>query len=96
MLTFEKVLGVFADYLAQEKEHEALLTNRGYIVIHWEDDKGFVGRYCKTPEVLRDALIDCYQNRLEFDATRGRRELEEEDMIGIHQKVEIMRMKCQE
>ena len=39
MLTFEKVLEVFGDYLAQDKACEVLTTSRGYLAVDWESRK---------------------------------------------------------
>ena len=39
MLSFEKVLEVFGDYLAQDKACEVLTTSRGIMVVDWESCK---------------------------------------------------------
>ena len=39
MLTFEKVLETFGDYLAQDKSCEVLNTSRGHLVVDWESCK---------------------------------------------------------
>ena len=39
MLSFEKVLEVFGDYLAQDKACEVLTTSRGIMVVDWASGK---------------------------------------------------------
>ena len=58
MPTFEKVLEVFGDYLAQDKACEVLTTSRGYLAVDWESCKNnwVTSRLCPTPEKLRDLL----------------------------------------
>lgn len=37
MLTFEKVLTVFKDYLAEDTIFEILMTSRGYTIMEWDE-----------------------------------------------------------
>ena len=73
MLTFEKVMGVFQEYLSADDSCEIIMTSRGRVVMDW--DSGSSGWYsvrlCQTPEDLRDVLLESYQEYLEFCATRG-------------------------
>ena len=39
MLTFEKVLAVFADYLQQDPLYEVILTSHGYTLMAWEPER---------------------------------------------------------
>ena len=47
MLTFEKVLETFEDYLAQDKSCEVLDTSRGHLVVDWEGCKNHWVTVCK-------------------------------------------------
>ena len=64
MMTFEKVLEVFNDYLNKDSVLEVVNTKRGYTVMIWDekDEQWFGVEHCKAPELLRDALLDGYQN----------------------------------
>ena len=39
MLTFEKVLEVFADYLKQDRLYEVVITSHGYTLMAWESER---------------------------------------------------------
>jgi len=82
VLTFEQVLEIFKDYLAQDNEVEVIRTKRGYLRITWAGDFPFCdeGQLCKTPEILFDVLLEDCQNYHEVELTKGRRELTAEDV----------------
>ena len=67
MMTFEKVLEVFNDYLNKDSVLEVVNTKRGYTVMIWDekDEQWFGVEHCKAPELLRDALLDGYRDFLE-------------------------------
>ena len=96
MLTNEKVLEVFKDYLTQETEYELLMTSRGYIYIAWEgkEDPGISAEYCGTPERLLETLLGCYEGLLEEEITGGSRDLTEEEASKIRIKLENLKEKC--
>lgn len=80
MLTNEKVLEAFGDYLSQDPDYEVVMTSRGHTVMGW-DNKAEVWRdvqYCGTPQALRDALLDAFENYMEYITTLGRRDLTEQ------------------
>ena len=59
MLTFEKVLEVFEDFLDKNKSYEVLHTSQGCMVVNWAccvRNDWVTGQLCRTPENLRDAL----------------------------------------
>ena len=71
MLTFEKVLDVFKDYLAADDMFEVVMTHHGYAVLAWDERaKDWVDiNACPTSEDLRDALLDGYENFTEYHIT---------------------------
>lgn len=81
MLTFEKVLDLFADYLAKDTEIEIVHTSRGYLRIEWNGTSPYCdgGYVCNSPEELFDTLLDDYKGYLEIELTKGRREATAED-----------------
>ena len=101
MLTNEKVLDVFKDYLSQGPDYEVVMTSHGYTVMGWDD----VGKdwrdvqYCGTPEALRDALLDDYGEYLMYLATLNgcdsNRDLTEAEKAEIQAKQNVMLKKCQ-
>ena len=60
MLTNEKVLEIFKDYIDADEALDILSTRRGYAVMLWD----FAHRdwsdvvCCQTPEALFDKLLD--------------------------------------
>lgn len=62
MMTNEKVLDIFVDYLKKDKALDVVSTRRGYAVMLWD----FKGKdwsdvkCCTTPEALFDKLLDSF------------------------------------
>ena len=85
MLTFEKVLDVFKDYLAADGMYEIVMTSHGYTVLEWDAQLGdWTGaRRCATPQDMVDALLYGYTGYLEYQATLARRELTKDDLTKI-------------
>ena len=68
MLTFEKVMVVFKDYLAEDTRYEIVITSRGYTVLEWDSKANtWAGEeLCATPEIMGDVLLDCFTGYLEY------------------------------
>ena len=98
MLTNEKVLEVFKDYLSQEPEYEVVLTSHGYTVMCWniKGEEWLDAEYCKTPQDLLDALLTSYGNYLEDLIARSNRDLSEQEEREVQDKKNAMKQKCQE
>lgn len=81
MLTFEKVLEVFRDYLAEDTDCVVVLTKQGYTVIQWdENSKSWYGvEYCETPEDLQDELLSSYRMNETEKLTKAKRKPTEEE-----------------
>lgn len=97
MLTNEKVLNVFKDYLAQDPEYEVVLTSHGYTVMCWNTrgEEWLDVEFCKTPQDLLDALLSSYGNYLEDLITHSERDLTERERHEIQDKKNTMKQKCQ-
>ena len=81
MLTFEKVLEIFADYLAADKTIEVYISRHGCVRVEFDQDFHYcTGEVCHTPRELFDLLSDDYRTYLEIELTKGRRELTEDDI----------------
>ena len=85
MLTFEKVLEVFNDYLDDDEMYEVVFTSHGYTLLEWDRQCGdWTGvKLCPTPEALVNALMYGYTGLLEYRATLGRRELNDNDKAQV-------------
>ena len=75
MLTYEKVLEVFKDYLAEDDSCEVLTTGQGHLVVDWSsrknDSEWVTSRLCQTPEHLRDVLCSRYEEYQGYLLTNG-------------------------
>lgn len=96
-MTFEKVLEVFKDYLAEDTNCEVVLTKHGYTVMQWdENSKSWYGvEYCETPEDLRDELLSSYRMSYAEKITKTQRELTEEETASIEAKMQGIISKCE-
>ncbi|WP_298033164.1 hypothetical protein [uncultured Dysosmobacter sp.] len=85
MLTFEKVLEVFKDYLVEDTRYEIVMTSHGYTVLEWDSRANtWVGEeLCATPEIMRDVLLDNFTGYLEYKAIVANGEVSEDEQIRI-------------
>ena len=96
MLTHEKVLKVFGPYLDADPDYEVVKTSRGYTLLAWNNrrEEWFSAEFCKSPEDLRDALLDAYVNYLEYVVTDEDRDPTEQEMREIQKKRQAMYEEC--
>ena len=73
MLTFEKVLDIFKNYLADDDMYEIVMTSHGYTVMEWDGRLGdwADSRLCKTPQDMADILLSGYETRFTRPALRS-------------------------
>lgn len=90
MLTFEKVLAGFADYLNEDTRYEILMTSHGYTILEWNSSGRALesARFCPTPEVMKEALLDALEGYLEYKTTLCNRNLTEDERQAIEAQVE--------
>ena len=88
VLTFEKVLAVFQDYLTRDDCVELIQTSRGYAVIEWDERLvNWIGiEHCPSPAVLQENLLSHMAAFLEYRLTSGGRELTETEKSQIRQQ----------
>ena len=96
MLTFEKVLTVFGDYLQQDSLYEVVRTKHGYTLMAWEPVRStwYSAEYMATPEVLLDSLLDAYANFMEDRITDNERELTKQETDEIQKQCSLLQAKC--
>ena len=100
-MTYEKVLAVFQDYLAEDKACEVLTSSQGYLVVDWDsrkkDSEWVTSRLCQTPEHLRDVLRSRYEEYQGYKLTGGyKRELLPSEDVDIQRTGEAMAERCGE
>jgi hypothetical protein len=93
MVTFDKVLHVFSDYLAVDTEVEVVKSKYGYIVLYWEDKHQELcyAKTCATPNSLFDELLSAYDFFRVFLITRGDGELPAEIRAEIDEEMNKFR-----
>jgi len=96
MLTFEKVLTVFGDYLQQDPLYEVVSTRHGYALMAWEPARSVwhSAEYMATPEILLDSLLDAYANFMEDRITDNERDLTQQETDEIQNQCSLLRAKC--
>lgn len=84
MLTFEKVLEIFKDYLALDTELEVCKSRYGYVRVEYDEISGIPdycsGVVCRTPEEMFNVLLDDVQGYEEIRLTKGQRDTTAEDL----------------
>ena len=97
MLTFEKVMEVFKDYLAVDTRYEIVMTSRGYTVLEWDSRANtWAGEeLCATPEIMRDVLLDDLTGYLEYKAIIANGEISEAEQRRIAEQRQIFLEKLQ-
>ena len=61
MLTFEKVLEIFADYLAADETIEVYISRHGCVRVESDQDFHYcTGEVCHTPRELFDLLANAF------------------------------------
>ena len=62
MLTFEKVLEIFADYLTADETIEVYISRHGCVRVEFDQDFHYCsGEVCHTPKELFDLLAEGYR-----------------------------------
>ena len=97
MLTFEKVMEVFKDYLTEDTRYEIVMTSHGYTVLEWDSRANvWAGEeLCATPEIMRDVLLDCFTGYLEYKAITTNGEISEAEQVGITAQRQVLLEKLQ-
>lgn len=98
MLTNEKVLEVFKDFLSADDTYEVVMTSRGYTVLNGEDgqEEWYGATICPTPDKLRDALLRGYEEHLTYLAHKDdmERDLTKEEEQAIENQCCAILKKC--
>ncbi len=98
MMTMQKVLDVFREYLEQDVQVEIILTRHGYTFLLWDSkqETWIESQICKTPEDLMDILLDNYACYEEYLFTRGTRDLTGDEKCRIVQKGRALQERCEQ
>ena len=84
MLTFEKVLEIFADYLTADETIEVYISRHGCVRVDFDQDFHYCsGEVCHTPKELFDLLADDYRTgkRKDTDKKKKRRKVRRRNAV---------------
>lgn len=97
MLTFEKVLEFFKDYLAEDTRYEIVMTSHGYTILEWDFKANtWAGEeLCATPEIMRDVLLDDFTGYLEYKVLIANGEISKAEQMRIAEQRQILWEKLQ-
>lgn len=101
MLTYEKILSVFAAYLSEDEDYDVVQTKRGYAVVNWEDEQGVYGdaQCFPTPELFLERVLAAYREYHEYAMLERsgdtERDVTPEEEKELDKLCATMRAKCQ-
>ena len=67
MLTFEKVMEVFKDYLTEDTRYEVVMTSRGYTVLEWDSSHTVISQRDSVPGILQKGFQNVLYGLFIFD-----------------------------
>lgn len=96
MLTYEKVLDVFGEYLRQDPLYEIISTSHGYTLLAWEPNREewYSAQILKTPKAILNALLKTYASYLEDKITQNERDVTAQEQEQIDNQCKQLQEKC--
>ena len=93
MPSFEGVLSIFLDYLAEDRAFEVNRTGHGYLCLAYDSRRRewYPVRLCATPGALADTLLDAYGKYLIHQLCRGDRDLTPDEEQSVRSQVALRR-----
>ncbi len=84
-LTFDKVMGVFKDYLAEDDQYEIVETSHGYAFMNWDSTVKVwdTPELCATPQDMVKHLLGALENYMEYNFARGVRDITKDEQTQI-------------
>ena len=97
MLSYERVLNVFASYLKKDNVVEVVMTQHGYTVMLWDrmQQNRWQAEFCATPEKMLELLLDSYGMYLEESLCSAKRDLTEPERSEIEAAQRDMKARCE-
>lgn len=97
-MTYEKVISAFKTFLTEDDTYDVVNTKHGYTVLNGEADcrELYSALLCRSPEELRDTLLDAYREYRTFQLLSGNTErtlIQEETML-IAMECDKLSLQC--
>ena len=97
-MTYEKVISAFKTFLTEDDTYDVVNTKHGYTVLNGEADcrELYSALLCRSPEELRDTLLDAYREYRTYQLLSGNTEraLTKEEMMIIESECEELSLRC--
>jgi len=97
-MTYEKVISAFKTFLTEDDTYDVVNTKHGYTVLNGEADcrELYSALLCRSPEELRDTLLDAYREYRTFQILSGNTErtLTQEETMLIATECDELSLQC--
>ena len=97
-MTYEKVIAAFKTFLTEDDTYDVVNTKHGYTVLNGEADcrELYSALLCRSPEELRDTLLDAYREYRTFQLLSGNTErtLTQEETMLIAMECDKLSLQC--
>ena len=97
-MTYEKVISAFKTFLTEDDTYDVVNTKHGYTVLNGEADcrELYSALLCRSPEELRDTLLDAYREHRTFQLLSGNTErtLTQEETMLIAMECDKLSLQC--
>ena len=97
-MTYEKVISAFKTFLTEDDTYDVVNTKHGYTVLNGEADcrELYSALLCRSPEELRDTLLDAYREYRTFQLLSGNTErtLTQEEAMLIAMECDKLSLQC--
>lgn len=97
-MTYEKVISAFKTFLTEDDTYDVVNTKHGYTVLNGEADcrELYSALLSRSPEELRDTLLDAYREYRTFQLLSGNTErtLTQEETMLIAMECDKLSLQC--
>ena len=96
MITLEKILNVFADYLAEDQTLEVMELKHGYYVVSWQSltQHYEFSNFCPTLDELANVLTSYYAQNLKYKNYEQEMISDDEKMQRFMEAANQKKLKC--
>ena len=96
MLTFDKLLSAYVDYLSTDEDIEIITTKKGYVGLTWDSERCVLceTEFLETPEAMKEFILSSYETLQQVHITKGKRDLTDEEVAKVKTMVQAMSDLC--
>jgi len=96
MLTFDKLLSAYTEYLSTDTDIEIITARHGYLGLTWDNERGTLDDtvVMKTPKEMKKFILDSYETQQQILLTKGKRDMTAEEVAKVKVMVREMSGLC--